>query len=229
MGAETVPLQERLERWAQRLQNLTVSPLTRDYPDNQNQELPKRAIEAFESLKLPNETASAVKNFSGASSEFTVFLTAFVVLVARLTGDEDIAIGTSLGDDGRPFVLRVPIDPSETFLQLYAKVQKVIASAASSVASSDLSRPTMKGPPKSCHWAVYDPIFRRNRNPSERLSSSDSPRTMPLLHRRSTLPILLRQRIWWSMWRPQVPLTERLSWEHTTTSACSPVLGLALS
>ncbi|CBF81555.1 hypothetical protein AN5610.2 [Aspergillus nidulans FGSC A4] len=124
MGAETVPLQERLERWAQRLQNLTVSPLTRDYPDNQNQELPKRAIEAFESLKLPNETASAVKNISGAWSEFTVFLTAFVVLVARLTGDEDIAIGTSLGDDGRPFVLRVPIDPSETFLQLYAKVQK---------------------------------------------------------------------------------------------------------
>ncbi|KAL4908200.1 hypothetical protein BDW74DRAFT_98235 [Aspergillus multicolor] len=124
MGAENVPLQERLERWAQRLQNLTVSPLTRDYPDNQNQELPKRAIEAFESLKLSNATASALKNLSGTSSGFTVFLTAFVVLVARLTGDEDIAIGTSLGDDGRPFVLRVPIDSSETFLQLYAKVQK---------------------------------------------------------------------------------------------------------
>ncbi|KAL3455247.1 hypothetical protein BJX64DRAFT_272766 [Aspergillus heterothallicus] len=124
MGAETVPLQERLERWAQRLQNLTVSPLTRDYPDTQNQEGAKRAIEAFESLKLPSDTASALQNLPGTSSGFTVFLTAFVVLVARLTGDEDIAIGTSLGDDGRPFVLRVPIDSSETFLQLYAKVQK---------------------------------------------------------------------------------------------------------
>ncbi|KAL4937134.1 hypothetical protein BDV06DRAFT_203589 [Aspergillus oleicola] len=124
MGAESVPLQERLERWAQRLQNLTVSPLTRDYPDNQNQELPKRAIEAFESLKLPKDTASALQNVSKTSSGFTVFLTAFVVLVARLTGDEDIAIGTSASEDGRPFVLRVPIDASETFLQLYAKVQK---------------------------------------------------------------------------------------------------------
>ncbi|KAL4960453.1 L-aminoadipate-semialdehyde dehydrogenase [Aspergillus stella-maris] len=124
MGAESVPLQERLERWAQRLQNLTVSPLTRDYPDNQNQELPKRAIEAFESLKLPKDTAAALQNVSKTSSGFTVFLTAFVVLVARLTGDEDIAIGTSASEDGRPFVLRVPIDASETFLQLYAKVQK---------------------------------------------------------------------------------------------------------
>lgn len=126
MGAESVPLQERLERWAQRLQNLTVSPLTRDYPDNQNQELPKRAIEAFESLKLSNDTASALQNLSGTSSGFTVFLTAFVVLVARLTGDEDIAIGTSASEDGRPFVVRVPIDASETFLQLLSKVQKVI-------------------------------------------------------------------------------------------------------
>ncbi|KAL4932255.1 L-aminoadipate-semialdehyde dehydrogenase [Aspergillus undulatus] len=124
MGAESVPLQERLERWAQRLQNLTVSPLTRDYPDNQNQELPKRAIEAFESLKFSKDTASALQNVSKTSSGFTVFLTAFVVLVARLTGDEDIAIGTSASEDGRPFVLRVPIDASETFLQLYNKVQK---------------------------------------------------------------------------------------------------------
>jgi hypothetical protein len=137
MGAETVPLQERLERWAQRLQNLTVSPLTRDYPDIQNQEGPKRAIEAFESLKLPNDTASALQKLSGTSSGFTVFLTAFVVLVARLTGDEDIAIGTSLGDDGRPFVLRVPIDSSETFLQLYTKVQKVGTPIPPTLAFSD--------------------------------------------------------------------------------------------
>lgn len=125
MAVESVSLQERLERWAQRLQNLTVSPLTRDYPDNQKQELPKRAIEAFESIQLSKETQSDLQKISGSSSGFTVFLTAFIVLVARLTGDEDIAVGTSSSDDGRPFVLRVPIEASETFLQLYTKVQKV--------------------------------------------------------------------------------------------------------
>lgn len=125
MAVGTASLQDRLERWAQRLNNLTVSPLTRDYPDTQKPDS-KRAIEAFESLKLPKETQLALKKLSGASSsDFTVFLTAFVVLVARLTGDEDIAVGTSVGDDGRPFVLRVPIEASETFAQIYTKVDKV--------------------------------------------------------------------------------------------------------
>lgn len=124
MAVGSGPLQDRLERWAQRLNNLIVSPLTRDYPDSNKAE--SRAIEAFESIQLPKETQLALKKLSGSSSsDFTVFLTAFVILVARLTGDEDIAVGTSLGDDGRPFVLRVPIDVSETFLQLYAKVDKV--------------------------------------------------------------------------------------------------------
>lgn len=68
----------------------------------------------------------ALKKLSGSSSsDFTVFLTALVILVARLTGDEDIAVGTSVGDDGRPFVLRVPYDASQSFGQLYAKVDKV--------------------------------------------------------------------------------------------------------
>lgn len=117
-------LQERLETWAQRLNNLTVSPLTRDYPDTQTTDN-KRVIEAFESLRLPKETQLHLQKVSGSSSGFTVFLTAFVVLVARLTGDEDIAVATSSEEDGRPFVIRIPIDASETFVQLYAKVDKV--------------------------------------------------------------------------------------------------------
>lgn len=126
MGLESASLQERLERWAQKLQNLTVSPLTRDYPEIQSTALPKRTIEAFEYLKLPNDSQLALRELSGSSnSGFTVFLAAFVVLVARLTGDEDIAVGTTSSDDGRPFVLRVPIDSSETFHQLFKKVDKV--------------------------------------------------------------------------------------------------------
>ncbi|KAI9933028.1 hypothetical protein ASPWEDRAFT_47407 [Aspergillus wentii DTO 134E9] len=134
MGVESASIQERLERWAQRLQSLTVSPLTRDYPDNQQPELARRAIEAFETTKLSNDIQLAVEKVSGSpSSGFIVFLAAFVVLVARLTGDEDIAIGTSSGEDGRPFVLRVPVDSSETFLQLYAKVEKAFNEAAADV------------------------------------------------------------------------------------------------
>lgn len=124
MGVETASLQDRLERWAQRLQNLTVSPLTRDYPENQKADL-KRAIEAFESLKLPKDVHAGLQNLSGSSSGFIAFLTAFVLLVARLTGDEDIAVATSSAEDGRPFVLRVSIDQSETFQQLYSKVENV--------------------------------------------------------------------------------------------------------
>ena len=124
MAVGTASLQDRLETWAQRLNNLTVSPLTRDYPDTQKPDS-KRAIEAFESLRLPKETQLQLQKLSGSSSGFTIFLTAFVILVARLTGDEDIAVGTSSEEDGRPFVIRIPIDASETFVQLYAKVDKV--------------------------------------------------------------------------------------------------------
>ncbi|KAF9887979.1 large subunit of alpha-aminoadipate reductase [Aspergillus nanangensis] len=133
MGVEAASLQERLERWAQRLQNLTVSPLTRDYPDHQKQEHAKRAIEAFESLKLSQDAQSGLKKLATDASGFTVFLAAFVVLVARLTGDEDIAIGTNSAEDGRPFVIRVPIDPSETFTQLYSKVQEAFNQGTSDI------------------------------------------------------------------------------------------------
>ena len=125
MGVESGPLQERLEKWAKRLQNIAVSPLTRDYPDYQTPELSRRAIEAFESLKPSEGVQNAVLAPSFSGSGFTVFLTAFVVLVARITGDEDIAVATSSSDDGRPFVLRVPVDFGESFLQLQAKVEKV--------------------------------------------------------------------------------------------------------
>lgn len=87
MAVGSASLQDRLERWAQRLNNLTVSPLARDYDTPTDT---KRAIEAFETLKLPQETQLALKKHSeSSSSEFTVFLTAFVLLVARLTGDEE--------------------------------------------------------------------------------------------------------------------------------------------
>jgi L-2-aminoadipate reductase len=115
---------EPLERWAQRLQNFTVSPLTRDYPEIVLPDSAKRPIEAFECLQLSQDAQCALRKLS--SSGFSVFLTAFMILVARLTGDEDISIGTSSAGDGRPFVLRVPVNASESFTKLQAKVEAVL-------------------------------------------------------------------------------------------------------
>ncbi|KMU77277.1 alpha-aminoadipate reductase large subunit [Coccidioides immitis RMSCC 3703] len=136
MGAEGASVQDRLTRWAQRLKNLTVSPLTRDYPETtpSGPDVSKRAIEAFESLKLSSEVQAAISKLSGpGDSGFLVFLTAFVVLVSRLTGDEDIALGTSSESDGRSFVLRVPISQNESFAKLYSRVSEAFAQGVSDI------------------------------------------------------------------------------------------------
>jgi L-aminoadipate-semialdehyde dehydrogenase len=57
------------------------------------------------------------------ASPFQVLLTAFILLVSRLTGDEDIAVGANV--DGRSFVLRLAIAPTESFSSLALKVQSV--------------------------------------------------------------------------------------------------------
>ena len=59
-----------------------------------------------------------------AISSFGTLLSALVVLVSRLTGDEDIALGTSNGD-GMPFVLRTAIDLKEPFERLLVRVEEV--------------------------------------------------------------------------------------------------------
>src|SRR6266536_5975044 len=122
-------MQKRLARWQDRLQNLTVSPLTRDYPEPGRTESEKRPIEAFQALEVSQDTQNALKRLQitdGAQphASFTICLTALVILVSRLTGDENICLGTS-GDKGRPFVFRTAYDPSESFEKLLAKVEKV--------------------------------------------------------------------------------------------------------
>lgn len=202
MGVESVSLQERLERWAQRLQSLTVSPLTRDYPDNQKPDQVKRVIEAFESFKLSKDAQLALQKLSGPSSSgFIAFLAAYVVLVARLTGDEDIAIGTSSSEDGRPFVLRVSIDPSDTFLQLYGKVEKVNLQRPNFVFESFLTllfffRLSMKVLPTSCRWAAFGPISKKSPTLNDHRSFSVLLPTKPPLSPKITRPIPSKRPIW---------------------------------
>jgi L-aminoadipate-semialdehyde dehydrogenase len=116
-----------LERWAKRLQNLTVSHLPSDY----TRPSPPRLVEAALSRSIDPEIQLALFRLalqgtgdSQPTSSFTILLSAFLVLVQRLTGDEDISIGTS-SEGGDPFVLRAQISPADSFATLLARVKKV--------------------------------------------------------------------------------------------------------
>jgi len=116
-----------LERWAKRLENLTVSHLPSDY----TRPSPPKLVEAAVSRSIAPEVQLALFRLalqtadeSQPTSAFTILLSAFVVLVQRLTGDEDISIGTS-SDKGDPFVLRCRVTPSESFRTLLSNVKKV--------------------------------------------------------------------------------------------------------
>lgn len=116
-----------LERWAKRLQNLTVSHLPSDY----TRPSPPRLVEAALSRSIDPEIQLALFRLalqgtgdSQPTSSFTILLSAFLVLVQRLTGDEDISVGTS-SEGGDPFVLRAQISPADSFATLLARVKKV--------------------------------------------------------------------------------------------------------
>lgn len=139
----------QLQRWRDRLSNLTVSPLTRkqtndtfcvirkllriskgDYPDPSHlaHESARRPIEACETLEISEEAQTALQRLErvndGLYSSFSLLLSALVVLLSRLTGDENVAIGTRRGNQV-PFVLRTAVDPNEAFSTLLAHVEEV--------------------------------------------------------------------------------------------------------
>lgn len=118
-----------LERWGNRLQNLTVSHLPSDY----NRPSPPRMVEAAVSRSIGRETQLALVKLllertgdSLPTSPFSILLSAFIVLVHRLTGDEDISIGTS-SEGGDPFVLRCQAIASDPFSALLQRVKQAIA------------------------------------------------------------------------------------------------------
>lgn len=117
-----------LERWAKRLENLTVSHLPSDY----TRPSPPRLVEAALSRSIDAEVQLSlfrlVLRGTGDShtTPFTILLSAFIVLVQRLTGDEDISIGTS-NERGDPFVLRCRLSPSDPFTSLLQTVKRVLA------------------------------------------------------------------------------------------------------
>jgi len=128
MAIQDSTIEARLERWETKLRAITTQSLTTDYvrPTEGT-----RIVEAVHSVALPEDSRTALLKLSvldgkNSVSPFTVLLAAFAVLAARLTGDEDISIGTS-GENKEPFVLRLPIDPKATFDSLLSTVRDVLA------------------------------------------------------------------------------------------------------
>lgn len=118
-------LEARLARWEERLRSLTTASLTTDYvrPD------PPRIVEAVHSVTVSEATRLALLQLgildgSNPVSPFTVLLAAFAVLAFRLTGDEDISVGTT-AESKEPFVLRMPVTAQTTFVELLKSVKEV--------------------------------------------------------------------------------------------------------
>jgi L-aminoadipate-semialdehyde dehydrogenase len=110
--------------WKSRLQNLTDLLLPTDYP----RPLPPRTVEEVLSFDLPEQTLLSLVQasmYDVRPTPFSVILAAFSVLLQRYTGDEEFAIGTS-SPTGNPLLLRLHVDPANTFRGIIDMVTKVI-------------------------------------------------------------------------------------------------------
>ncbi|KAG0131878.1 hypothetical protein HOY82DRAFT_669743 [Tuber indicum] len=151
----------RLARWEERLRSLTTQSLATDYvrPD------PPRLVEAVHTVAVPEPAKLALLQLgildgSNPVPPFTALLAAFSVLAFRLTGDEDISIGTT-AENKEPFILRTPLTGQTTFIDLLKQVKKLeIEGAADSVPFSQLVthiqyKSKARAPPCLYHLSLY--------------------------------------------------------------------------
>jgi L-2-aminoadipate reductase len=124
---DTNGISPNLARWLQRLKGLSVAPLTRDYPEPPSEEVAKvkRPIEGVESLAGSESLSRALRTLHSLGNSYELFLTAYVILISRLTGDEDVALGTNAEPDGLTCVLCVELSAEDTFSHLASKVKDV--------------------------------------------------------------------------------------------------------
>lgn len=115
-----------LDWWAEQLASPTVTPLTRDYPETSQENVPKRPIEALETLVVHS---AGLAKLSQSHDADLLLLATVVVLVARLTGDEDVSVGTNIGLDGPATVIRMSLTASERFDSLLERAKEAIAKA----------------------------------------------------------------------------------------------------
>ncbi|KAK9469825.1 hypothetical protein V1512DRAFT_257104 [Lipomyces arxii] len=130
-----------LEFWATALRNPTLAQLPTDFVRPSAHSV----VEAKYVYDFPAETVEALKelqivdgDFEESFSIYAIALTAFVVLVFRLTGEEDIVVGADSADN-KPVVIRAPVTGQLPFIELLKTVHELEREGASrSVAFADL-------------------------------------------------------------------------------------------
>lgn len=161
---------ERLTRVVSRLQSLPSISLPTDYPRPAGS---NKLIEAAHAAELSGTVATSLMRLAlytedengddddegphvQQPSAFHLLLAAFVVLLHRFTGDTDIVIGSSSATARDPLVLRLAVDPLESFWAIVRSVQRIEAEAeADAVPFEDLTRALSKGGD-----GLEAPIFR---------------------------------------------------------------------
>ncbi|KKY28871.1 putative alpha-aminoadipate reductase large [Phaeomoniella chlamydospora] len=172
MGQANEVDSDLLKIWTARLDNLTVSPLTRDYPEA-TQRAAKVPVDAFEALSSDENLVKALKSLTTHSATvFNVIQAAFVVLVSRLTGDEDVSVGTNNIQDGKPFVLRTPINAADHFTDLLLKTSQISQTWDSPQVSLSALRDHLKSP-ALFRFALYNTSDMSQGRPSDGLETTD--------------------------------------------------------
>ncbi|KAF8842012.1 large subunit of L-aminoadipate-semialdehyde dehydrogenase [Paxillus ammoniavirescens] len=132
-------VQDALSRVLARLQNLPSMSLPTDYPRPTGA---NKLIEAAHVADLSEQTSLSLLKLAlhtdGDEAEdeethstenrppaFHLLLAAFTVLLHRYTGDTDIIIGSSSAAASAPLILRLAVDPSDSFWSIVRRVQHV--------------------------------------------------------------------------------------------------------
>ncbi|KAK7202694.1 hypothetical protein BZA70DRAFT_100961 [Myxozyma melibiosi] len=130
-----------LEYWASALRSSTIAALPTDFV----RPAPITVVESKHVLELSDDVLKAIQRLAivdGDSTEsfstYTIALTAFIVLVFRLTGDEDIVIGAN-STNNEPLVIRAGVTGQLSFIELLKTVHKLeLEGAKKTVPFSDL-------------------------------------------------------------------------------------------
>lgn len=134
---------EALQFWSNKLKSLTTSVLPFDFV------LPAegKVVEASYRFTFTPEFENNLKTIASATSQklnrpvtpFNVALAIYALIVFRLTGDEDIVLGTST-EVNQAFVFRTSVNAKSTLPEILLALLEDVASAQSSpVSLSDLS------------------------------------------------------------------------------------------
>lgn len=130
--ADTAVLEERLERWKTRLNALTELQLPTDYPRRIHPHSHIHVVEAEKTFAMPEDLCTRLKQLASDMSReiemspvtpFTLVLSAFVILVHRYCGEDDIVVGSTSGVN--PRVLRLAVSGALTFADVVRHVKEV--------------------------------------------------------------------------------------------------------